>query len=828
MGGVGISMSPWRFFRYVISSVTLSPFLSIRIWFAIELLVGFIGTYLLSKEVGTGRYSGILAFSYVASPVTSGLFYSGALVAYFLYIVEPLFIFTMLRYIKSKSFRTRVYWLLLALFVFMISYYIDAQMIMWAGLILIVFLSFFILTSHQKFKQTASFIIELVIFLLISLLLSGSFISFIALISGNSVSAYSVADFGANSANQVLTTIVNNFRGYLRLYYAYMALICVSIFGFFYLKYHKHFDKIRAALFLALLTQDSIIVLCWFIFYFNVLPISSFLANHFPLVGAYEPLPGFSLIYSNLIMLVILSVSSKEEGRRKTPMKFVKFHHFRFKRITVVLVLFVVFLTFLPINYNNVDNPSIIDTFSKTSGYISTNEIPNGLFLISDWFYTHTNLDESYKIMTFPYSPSVAYSFQNSMPWTYVANISNQGEWTAKGAITTSNDSLLLSNLLASNGVKYLIVYKGNAIDAHYVSAYTGPIRFIGAGYHWQKSYWPAGSWQNWSRYLSSSNTYFKEVANLSIGEIFQNKLYKGVVSQLSLENQSNKDLNLTVTNSEARMLFKGVLLNTEHSLEINNYSNLKSSGFSDSISNLTSTVYSGVMNVSMRQLNSANLSNLSFNSYYKLSYYIKGLNMTSSFIFLNFYNQSGKLVYQFDSNWDGNVVWRGNSSFFVHSIAYFKTPVSFSHARLSIRVINNALNRTSYTYVSNITLTRMMDLVPQQIHYSFEKPYFVSGNITSNEPSIIVLSISFNPGWILSAGNRTYQPTPITTGQYRENAYLIPSYVRNFTITYAPQNAYSHTLKMTFALWITLMLFEVAIGVSILGVSKKRKPPIR
>ena len=83
------------------------------------------------------------------------------------------------------------------------------------------------------------------------------------------------------------------------------------------------------------------------------------------------------------------------------------------------------------------------------------------------------------------------------------------------------------SHELSLLGIEYVVINKGPYVPGDPISSFIGKARVYPAGFPWDLSYLPSGSWQNWSK-VFRNDSYLKPVMNQSNWIVLQNSLYSG------------------------------------------------------------------------------------------------------------------------------------------------------------------------------------------------------------------------------------------------------------------------------------------------------------
>jgi len=757
-----------------------------RLWFLSDIFVSLFFSYKLFNDSLKNKFSSyVLALAYTFSPATAVLIYSTSWETFLFYAFSPLIIYLSYKTYNELKLKTVSFDLILVA-VFMYIYYFDAGIVLQEGVLIILLFVYFTLININKIK-TVTNSLKLLLFLSLFIFFSNSIGLIQAFILGHSTKAFSGTDFGAPSYIAVLTDLESNFRGYWAYTYAYFFWITTIISLLLYIHYRK---KIKMKeIILSLISFNFLILIIWTIYVFNIEPLNILLSRFIPVVGEYSFSSVFTMT-SNMIIIIAIFIQLLPNYDLKKIFNIKKFSK---KEIITILFVVIILISSLaiPLDYGHTNFPSQIELHNNSQKFLNNFDVPKNISILSNWFYTHTDLHSGYRIYLGPVSTSTDQSISHMMDFTSTINLSTSAA-PAIGTMEYNGNLTPLAAVLAMEGVQYFIIYKGPNVNSNI--NFTGPASFSQYGWPWQLSYEPMGSWENWTKLLNES-TSFKLVKELPGSFVYEDKYYDGIVYAYNL---TGVNYNNVINNSLNPTKYGFYGNNIEYFHNSENITNWSYVNYSIWSINNESNSYKIINTSKHFETSITSMLNVSQGAYYYFKYLLKGYNMTYSVVMIRWYNSTGvQIGIQASNDWSNP--WVGNITEFKQGAFLVRAPRDTVKAE--IQLVVNIINGTK-TVFKNVSVTDIGIIKSLKLNYTFIKPYYISiKNISKN--SLVVLNVNYYNGWEIYGTNFT--SAPFNNHMYIINSIYYNGNKSNITIILTSQYGYKNFLKIQWSAWISL-----------------------
>ncbi len=640
--------------------------------------------------------------------------------------------------------------------------------------------------------------------------LLGSLLSFVLIvfITGNLQTIFfifsghgsntAVISGGTNNVSDLVINFSDNFRGQLSYRYAILSFLLSGLSIFFFVKLRGSMLRFEKNLFVSSTVLILLILSIWTIFRFSIfISQEIFLSMYVPEVAAYEPFMGITLIFSLffLEMLILWKASScnveaTSINQRLTNVGTTQRRQKSLK--SIILIFIVVILLTSSIGYWRQDVPSVSGEVTNPDLAFGQFAVPTEYASMSEYLNSHLAASGGRYILL-PYAGMSSEAISSSIPEISSVTLPNSLWNEILGADNSSSSFRTFSQDLALLGIEYIVINKWPFIPGDSQASFSGQARIIEAGFPWDLSYLPAGSWQNWSQ-VFKSDSYLTTVINNQNWIVLQNQFFEGLFHAYSLP------CNFLMSDISSMSSNGSILYFTNESQVPLNFSIPENNAFQFNWSkdygpNGTISYTGGPLPKGMTSSNIWEQIAMKNSSYYELNYSASGLNMSGSVIYLRFYsgpNMTGNVISTI-----GGPTLTGNVSNLPINFQ-FKTPKDFNSSAIFLTYFANPSSRF-YTYSFDIVSFRyenesypVSDPLIVSYHYINPTELSVHMNLPSNSTILVLYSATFNPEWALTAGSFTRYSTSMALFSFVFfNSFLVNKNTSNFTIVFTAQKAY-------------------------------------
>ncbi|MGC9123814.1 MAG: hypothetical protein ACP5IB_07105 [Thermoplasmata archaeon] len=797
------SALPYQFFIWLSVQIFNNNVLAEHIWLLSLFFIGFFSAYIFLSLSKMDNWVKI-TFSalYIFNPAVAGLLYTASINdTLTMYVFFPILIYLLIR-IYDLNFDLFPIFGFISVFTYV--YFWCPQIIMWIFPVLLVL----ILESLKNFtskKFLKLILITLLVFITVLLIING-IDPLLKILIGRGNEAFQISAGGTNDVYNIWIDLKANYYGQFSLVYAYLILIwviLVSIFAF----YSRNLLEFKEKTILNI-TQFEIyfILIFWFIFRSNLTFLQILIAHYFPVVGAYEPFFAVTISFSLLILSTGILLGKLKMSRADVKLKkiiSIKFPKLissnknLFKICITIIIILILLLSPLPYWRQN-QTPSMIEMPLVSYEINNLNKVPDNLINMTKWALENTDIDSGYRYLFLPLALNTLAAFQSLFPQNTILNINNTIYNEFFYNFMSTHNTTYLAKYLRILGVEYIFIYKGPYCLRDPNSSYTGSPRLLPAGFPWQLSYLPVGSWNSWYDIFKNSSSFSILINNTGFA-VFKNDLYSGIVYAINFNKEIKQNIKIYIKNivSENPVIgpWEGFdnILGKNFTVKIeNNISYVSATNPEASYGNIYAPVY------------------LMPKSSYILTYNISGINMNNSNIFIRFY--SGE-------NGTGQVVSTIGSPVFSGNIKneqinwYFTTPDNFSSAKIFPTVHRNNLNNTSLTNFTIFSLKLLIPLNITKIDYYFKTPTEIKINQSLENGTHLLFISNYNNGWIFKYNNKSIYPIKFNIKILNINLYIINNSIKgSATIYFTYQNDYSLIRNFQMALFFIFLLATISI----------------
>ena len=825
-GSVG-SILPYSIIIYSFERIFFNPAIAEKVWILTLLPIASFSIFSVAYYRVKMKlyYSLIFSFLYAFNPVTMGLFYMGSVNdTLTMYVFEPILIALVLCIISSKTYLKEIQCSLSFVLLFYYVYSWSPEVVMWILPFLFISLILwfaFNIRNPMQFK-IALFGVFFSIFTV--LLITNNIQTIFTILTGRGSNTFSISG-GTTNVSDLVINFSDNFVGQLSYNYAIFSFFLSGIYILLFLKAKKSLSTELKNMYLSSIILILIILIIWTAFRFSITLFETILASYLPEIAAYEPFMGITLLFSLFFIdLIILWNVFTNIDSNQMPIKHISLimNSPKSKKRVIVQISAVILLTIIllssSIGYWRHDVPSTVDQLVDSNLAFSQYSVPNDYIGMSNWLDAHLS-DSGGRYLLLPYGGMSNEAISSFIPEIPSVNLP-YGTW---GMILTASNSSLnfksFSQELSLMGIEYLVINKGPYVPGDTVSYFTGNTRLIPAGFPWDLSYLPAGSWQNWSK-LFNNDHYLIPVLNNENWLVLQNSLFTGLFHiYLFPQNFDISDITSITENGSILYYPNGSAISL-------NFSIPKHNAFSENWSETTGTnggifYNGGPLPSNMTYSNIWDMVLLRKSTYYNLYYSISGKNMSNASIIIRFYsgsNMSGNVVATYSSfSEKGNLT---NVSY-----AYnFKTPKDFGSSAIFLWYSANSHVRF-YQYSFHISSLRYENesfpLDRTLInHYQYINPTRLSINLSlpDHSTAILLYPSSFNSAWTLNTQNTTYYSNPFAViWPLQFNSFVIHGKVSGAIINFKLQESYNFyqvTVFTVLILYGSLLSFALLINV--------------
>lgn len=806
------SVLPYAVFIYVMELIFNGGSIAEKIWILSLLPVAFVSVFFIAyKKLNFSILTSIIfSIFYVFNPITAGLFYMGSLNdTMTMYISEPLLIALIINIFSSKKLSISIEWTLIFVLVYYYVFSWCPEIIMWIFPLFLLFLIVEIMRYRNNKKNVGILVSLFVITLLLSLLITGVFSVFMEILSGHGNETFAIVA-GSTNIQDLLIDLSSNFYGQLSFLYAYIIIFIIIIYSIISLKIRKYFEMLNFDIFVSVILFSIVIIFIWSTFRFSIKPLNVLFVEYIPDVAAYEPFMGITLLFSLLYFdgMILIKTLSGITDKMREEKNFIRntIKIINRKNLKIFIIIFlIVILLFGNVGYWRQNTPSIASQLVNQDLLTEKYAVPDSYVNLSLWLQFHVS-NSGARYIVLPYG-GLTNEAIGSLSWNTTVTIPNQLWYLIENEINWSFLDKDNAEALAYLGIKYLVINKGPYLSGDGNSTFIGPPRDVPAGFPWQLSWLPEGSWQGWYKILKS-NIYLSEVYNNSQWIIFENTQFKGLIHTYEVPGNFNISSIISI-NENGTILYPSFT-----KININNFSIPSGPfGYSWSIEKLNNqTIYvGGILPSNLSYTNIWEELNLKKSTFYELNYANYGVNMNRSEIDIRFYsgpNMSGRILYTisspplFGEGSNKNMNW------------IFQTPAEFNSVALFLTYQKN--NSASYyksIYKVNY-LQPLISIAPDIGNGSFLNPTKFLGklNLNKNDHILLVFAETYNPGWKLITSNGTYDSIPFNYLSMKFNSFIINGNLSNVSIEYIPQKSYLYQL---FTNWIEIgSVFILAVFV--------------
>jgi hypothetical protein len=656
------------------------------------------------------------------------------------------------------------------------------------------------------------------------LLITNNIQTIFTLLTGHGSDTFFISG-GTTNVFDLVINFSDNFVGQLSYKYAIFSFVLSGIYILLFLKVRKSMSNELKNLYLSSIMLILIILIIWTAFRFSINLFETALALYLPEIAAYEPFMGITLLFSLFFIdfLILWNVFTNIDNNQipiehislivNSPKRQIRF---------IVQISAVILITFIllssSVGYWRHDVPSTANQLVDSNLAFGQYSVPNDYLNISNWLNTHLS-DSGGRYLLLPYggmSNEAISSFIPEIPsvqlpystWSMILNADNN-----------SLNFKSFSQELSLMGIEYFVINKGPYVPGDPVSYFTGNTRLIPAGFPWDLSYLPAGSWQNWSK-LFSNDHYLLPVLNNQNWLVLQNSLFTGLFHiYLFPRNFDISEMTSITENGSILYYPNGSAISL-------NFSIPKHNQFSENWSETTSTnggiFYNGnPLPSNMTYSSIWDMILLKESTYYNLDYSISGENMSNASIIIRFYS---------GSNMSGNVVATysgppamGNLTNMSYNYD-FKTPKEFASsaifltysANFHVKFYQYSFHIDSFKY-ENESYPLDTALI-NGYHYINPTKLSINLNLTENSTAILFYPSSFNAAWTLSTQNTTYYSTPLDIiWPLQFNSFVIHGKISSAIINFKLQESYNFnyvTVRVVIFLFGSLLIFALLINV--------------
>lgn len=768
-GSVG-SILPYSIIIYSFGRIFLNSAIAEKVWILTLLPIASfsifsIAYYRIKMKL---YYSLIFSFLYAFNPVTMGLFYMGSVNdTLTMYIFEPILLALVLCLISSKTYLREIQSSIAFVLLFYYVYSWSPEVVMWILPFFFISLILWIIFNIKNPSQLKIVLFGAFFSIFTVLLITNNISTIFIILTGHGKNTLAISG-GTTNVSDLVINFSDNFVGQLSYSYAIFAFFLSGMYILLFLKVKKSLSTELKNLYLSSILFILIILIIWTAFRFSIMSFETMLASYLPEIAAYEPFMGITLLFSLFFIdfIILWNVITNIDNNQLIKHISLTVNSTKRRRRLIIQISAVILITLIllssSVGYWRREVPSTVNQLVDSNLVFNQYSVPNDYLSMSNWLNEHL-FDSEGRYLILPYGGMSNEAISSFIPEIPSVNL----PYNTWRMILNDNNSLnfkSFSQELSLMGIEYLVINKGPYVPGDTVSNFKGNIRIIKAGFPWDLSYLPAGSWQNWSK-LFKNDQYLLPVLNNDNWLVLQNNLFTGLFHiYLFPHNFDTSDISSITENGN-------ILYYPNKSVISLNFSIPKHNAFSE---NWTETIGTngeifyngGPLPSNMTYSNIWEMVPLKNTTYYDLNYSISGKNMSNASIIIRFYsgsNMSGNVVTTYSSAPEmGNIT---NMSYNYN----FKTPEEFGSSAIFLSYSSNS-HVKFYQYTFHINSLRyenesyLLDK-PLINGYQYLNPTKLSINLSlpENSTTILLYSSSFNAAWTLNTQNTTYYSNPLT-----------------------------------------------------------------
>lgn len=804
LGGFGSqgSILSYSVIIYFLEHIFINRSLAESFWIMTFLPIGSLSIFYFSHTRLNINliYSLIFAFLYAFNPFTVGLFYMGSVNdTLTMYVFLPILITLVFNIFSSKTYLEGIQWSLCFTLMFYYVYSWSPEFIMWVIPFIFISLILWVIENSRSLLRIRVAFFSVFLSIISVLLITGNLQTTLTLLLGHGNNTFIISG-GTSNVSDLIINFSENFVGQLSYRYAIICYFVSGLSFLIFLKVKTFLSIEKKNLYLSSTILTFIILFVWTIFRFSFAWLEIMLATYLPEIAAYEPFMGITLLFS----LFFIEFLILWDGFTNSIKIHVKRKH-RVFQITFLIIITVILLT-SGVGYWRQNVPSTADQLIDSNLVFGQYVIPNDYMTISSWLNSHLS-GSGGRYILLPYGGMSNEAISTSIPEIPSVSLP-YSLWNE--ILTAGNNSISLQSFsrgLSLLGIEYIVINKGPYVLGDPGSSFIGKARISPAGFPWDLSYLPEGSWVNWSK-IFSNDSYLNPVMNQNNWIVFQNTLYVGLFHAYVVPpNFEKSDISSITVNGNLLYYWNGSTIPLNFNIP---HQNAFSENWSKSVDVNNTVCYNGgPLPSNMSYSNIWDAVELKNNSYYNLNYSVSGKNMSGAIIFIRFYseyNLSGNTVATYASpNVNGNLTNM--------TINYdFKTPSRFQSAAVFLTYTANP-HVSFYQYSFRINSFRYENesypiFKPILGNYGYINPTKISLNLTLPENStvLILYSSTFNSDWVLNSGNTTYYSMPISLfSNSLYNSFILKGKVSGASVNFELQN--SHVIQLIIE-WIIIILY--------------------
>lgn len=792
------------------------PGIAAKLWMFSLLPLGSISVFFLARSFGSkGVFvPGAMSFAYSFNPITSGLIYFGSVNdTLTMYSFLPLLILLCISVHGDSIKRDALLSTTLAMVAAYVFYWDPAILIWFCPFFFVYFCGIVIMGGKAISRQKV--LTAIVITISLFLVLTDSFSTLLTFLLGNGNTAFVYSSNGSTGVHDLLINFTANFKGQLSVLYWYLfAFLLISLVIFSKSLFPKRLTFRQISIHYAIVIESISILGVWLVFVSGATGYTYVIARYIPVLAAYEPFLGGTLLFSLLFFdfLFFLSVFQIRLLPSFLSMKW-KSNGFPSSKMAqrVLSIVFVVLMLILSVNFWQSPTPSAVDMIHSSNYIQSKYSVPNDLVSLADWLHLHSPQEEGSRALFVPQGMYTESALSSYVPWLSFPNLSTSF-WPALYRLSSFNLTEGFASSLAISGVSIIIVYNGTFVNADRGPSLTGPVRFGQAGFPWQLSYVPEGSWQNWTALLGNSS-YFETIAKLNYATVFRNILYNGTLycypvgngSALSTAFYSSTSTDLYFANSSNMLTTSWLGIGT-YPWKYN---------WTQTTSNGSEELKGGSLPVNMSYTNLWQKVSIHPRAYMDLKFSVYGTLVNEGGLYLRYYsgsNMTGIIV-----NTQGFGIFSGNTTRFVNRSFLFETPSNFSSAAVFVGYSrNNAQNNESFIEFANISLRTVAAVTPIKLNYSFVNPTDAYVQLNGIGTYLVVFAANFDPGWKFGNATSKLSSMKFYNGFFDQNAFVVENPKGEYSLHFSPQVSYAISLKVQLYEWITSSTLLISIAMTL------------
>ncbi len=829
LGGYGSegSVIPYSLILYSLETIFHSPGIAEKIWLLSLLPIGSLFIYYLSyTKLKIGYfYSFVFAYLYAFNPITAGLFYMGSVNdTLTMYIFEPILVILVLLLLSSFNYSDMLKWAAIFILLYFYVFSWSPEIVMWILPILLLALIFKIIYSHKHLHNIEAALIGTLLVIFGILLTTGEFGTILTVFSGRGSQTFSHAAGTSNITNLIID-FHDNIYGQLSYLYAIFSTFLVGVSLYLFVRLKSYLSDEEKSLYLSMLTIIILIIFVWTSFRFSMKFFETVIASYLPVLAAYEPFMGITLIFSLFFIQILFlwKAFNNYLNDNHSPV-FKRIGNFvrskgKYIRFFLIILVIIILMT-SSVGYGREhDVPNATTQLLNSDSSFNLYKVPFYETNLSSYLSSHLQSSEG-RYLLLPYSGLSSEAVEKFIPEIGCAKLTPSLWSDILNANNDSSSYLKFSQELAVLGIEYVVINKGPYVSGSGNGSTTGQARFYAAGFPWDLSYLPAGNWTNWFSILGK-DPYLDSMSNTSNYIIFKNPYFTGIFHEYILP--KNFSINSIVSTSS-----NGSLLYPDLATLKSPTFNIPHGPFSENwsiINTLHGICYVGsTLPSNMTYSNIYSKIDLIPCTNYVLNYSIAGKNMADSSIYIRFYsgeNCTGKVVNTYSSP-----EVTGNNTF--HLVNYtFQTPEIFKSASifLTYHDNNHVTNYSSYFYINylvHLKTTFPLPISSSEYHFVNPTKTTINVNVPSNHSILLLYSSTFDTGWNIYSKNTNIKSTEFVISQsIIFNSFYITKSISNATLEFEPQKTHSMEILIE---WSILISTGVLLAALLILPNLKRK----